>query len=121
MANETPVSRLRPSRLLFHYNPTSLPMSTQPTPNTPLGITIPPASTDELLHALSATVITQQATINVLSGLLLQVYCQVNQLPNEVGEDLHDRLFASSLTSAAAGFTASILERRQMVRDVMHQ
>ena len=96
-------------------------MSTQPTPDAPLGITIPPASTDELLHALSVTAINQQATINVLTGLLLQVYGQVNQMPDDAVWALRERMFASSLASANTSFIASMEERRQMLRDVMHQ
>lgn len=96
-------------------------MPIQSPSDTPLGITIPPASTDELLHALSVTVIQQQATIQLLYGLVQQVYGQVNQMPDDEVWQLHERQFAGSVVGANAGFNASILERRRMLRDVMHQ
>jgi hypothetical protein len=96
-------------------------MDNQPSASTSLGITIPAASTDELLHALSVTVITQQATINLLSGLLLQVYCTVNQMPASEGEALHDRLFANCVASANQGFADTLRERQQMIKSILHQ
>ncbi|MDF7810937.1 hypothetical protein [Hymenobacter sp. YC55] len=96
-------------------------MADQSSDFTPLGITIPAATTDELLHALSVTVITQQATINLLSGLLLQVYCTVNQMPLAEGEALHDRLFASCVASANQGFVDTLRERQHMIKSFLHQ
>lgn len=84
-------------------------------------ITIPAASTDQLLHALSATVIAQHATITLMSGLLLQVYCTVNQMPMEEGLALHDRLFGSHVTAANEAFIASIQERQQHLQPLFDQ
>ncbi|WP_375438149.1 hypothetical protein [uncultured Hymenobacter sp.] len=95
-------------------------MDTQPT-TPPLGIIIPPASTDELLHALSATVINQNATIQMMAGILLQVYCTVNQMPLDEGWALQERLFAGALASANEGFVGTIKERQQMLKDLLHQ
>jgi hypothetical protein len=96
-------------------------MDTTPDSSTPPSITIPAATTTELLHALSATVIAQHATITMMSGLLLQVYCTVNQLPMEVGEDLRQRLFSAAVDSANQGFSDSLKEHQQQLKTQLFQ
>lgn len=84
-------------------------------------LTIPAASTDELLHALSATVISQHSVITMMSGLVMQLYCTVNHLPPEAGDALFEKLMPDSIASANAGFSGSLQERRQGLQDLLHQ
>ncbi|AHJ95304.1 hypothetical protein [Hymenobacter swuensis] len=85
----------------------------------PHSIVIPAATTDEMLHALSASLIMQQATVNLMAGLLVQVYCQVTQVPIEAGEALRERLFSMGVASANEGFIGSLQERQQQVKDML--
>ncbi|TGE03345.1 hypothetical protein [Hymenobacter fodinae] len=84
-------------------------------------LTIPSATTDELLHALSATIISQHATITLMSGFVMQLYSTVNQMPMEEVGPLFDGLFPSHVASANQGFVSSIHERQQQLRDLLHQ
>lgn len=94
-------------------------MTTNSETTDPQAITIPAATTDELLHALSATLIAQHATINMMTGLLLQVYCKVNQMPIEDGEALRERLLSMGVASANEGFIGSLQERQQQVKGML--
>lgn len=98
----------------------SYPMDPQSASTAP-PITIPSATTDELLHALSATIISQHATITLLSGVIMQLYSSANHMTVEEATDLWNRILPLHLASANQGFVATIHERRTELLQRLHQ
>lgn len=83
-----------------------------PTP----GILLPPASPDEQWHALATASIIQSAALSTLTGLVTQIYCTVNQLPQEQGSRILDQLYADGIRSATDALCATITERQEQLK-----
>jgi hypothetical protein len=88
---------------------------------TPPSITLPAASTDELLHAVSVTTIIQQGQITALLGMVAQLYASHNGMPLEAGQHLLQQLLAANTEAANQAFTATLQERRSGLQDRLFQ